>query len=109
MQPIFFRIASSIISVLALISILPGVGLLMMSPMLFDAPGSERNILVWMLFFGVLAHPIAVISGAILIFNNKVRNAQRYIVGVVITLAPTLFVVVLFFAIDMFCNGSFSC
>ena len=109
MLPIFIRIVSSIISVLALISLLPAVGVLMMSPMLFDAPGSESNILVWMLFFSVLAHPIAVISGAMIIFKNKVRNMRRYMVGVGVTLAPLTLIVVLNFLLSIFCDGNFDC
>lgn len=94
---------------MALISIVPGLGVLLMSPMLFDAPGSERNVLVWMLLFTILAHPVAVINGAMIIFSNKVRNMQRYIVGVGITLAPLAFVFILFLSMDIFCDGSFRC
>lgn len=107
MLPIFFRIVSSIILVLALISLLPAAGELMMSPMLFDAPGSERNVLVWLLFFSVLAHPIAVTSGAMIIFKNKVRNMRHYMVGV--TLAPLALTFILYSVIAIFCDGNFDC
>lgn len=109
MLPIFIRIVSSIISVLALISLLPAAGVLMMSPMLFDAPGSERIVLLWVLFFSVLTHPIAVISGAMIIFKNKVRNMQRYLIGVGITLAPLALIFILCFVIEIFCDGNFDC
>jgi hypothetical protein len=100
---------SSIISVLALISLLPAAGVLMMSPMMFDAPGSERNVLLWLFFFSILAHPIAVISGAKIIFKNKVRNMRRYIVGVGVTLAPLTLIVILYFLLSIFCDGNFDC
>ena len=109
MLSLFVRIVSWIISVSALISILPGLGMLMMSPMIFDAPGSGQNVLVWMLFFAVWTHPVAVISGAMIIFNNKARSIQRYFVGVGVTLVPLALAVISFLAIDIFCEGGFSC
>jgi hypothetical protein len=109
MPSLFFRIVSSIISVLAIISLIPGLGILMMSPMVFDAPGSERNVVAWMLVFSVLAHPFAVIRGAMLIFNNKARDIRRYVVGIGITLAPLALIFVLLFLSEIFCDGNFGC
>ena len=80
-----------------------------MSPMLFDAPGSERIVLLWVLFFSILTHPIAVISGAMIIFKNKVRNMRRYMVGVGVTLAPLTLIVILNFLLSIFCDGNFDC
>jgi hypothetical protein len=105
----FIRIVSSIISVLALISLLPAAGVLMMSPMMFDAPGSERNVLLWLFFFSILAHPIAVISGAKIIFKNKLRDKRLYMVGVGVTLTPLTLIFILCFLLSIFCDGNFAC
>lgn len=81
----------------------------MMSPMMFDAPGSERNVLLWLFFFSILAHPIAVISGAKIIFKNKLRDKRRYMVGVGVTLTPLTLIFILCFLLSIFCDGNFAC
>ena len=81
----------------------------MMSPMMFDAPGSERNVLLWLFFFSILAHPIAVITGAKIIFKNKLRDKRRYMVGVGVTLTPLTLTFILCVLLSIFCDGNFAC
>lgn len=79
--------------------------------MLFDAPGSENNILVWILFCCALALPftcaIAVFSSLFIFFKSR-----RYKKSFLISLMPTILLATMgicFVLIDIYCGGTFSC
>ena len=79
--------------------------------MLFDAPGSENNILVWIVFWCSLALPItcgiAVISSLLVFFKSR-----RYKKSFFISLTPTILLAIIavcFVLNDIYCGGTLSC
>lgn len=81
---------SATISILALISLLPWLGAAFVSIFLFDAPDSVSKPFILLAFLSIWWHPAAVIIGSIIIFRNKARKAKRYVIGIGVTLAPTV-------------------
>jgi len=98
------RIGLTILSVLAALMSTPMV---MFSPMMFDAPGSDENVLTQFLFFSVLAFPVLCLMGGILpwVFKRHPKSIWLYgLSGLALTqllLAITL--------IQTQCGGNFSC
>lgn len=103
------KILSVAVSTLAIISLPPWFFVALFSMMIFDSHGSTGSLIAWMLFFSIWAHPVGVFYGAKYIFGNKIRDVQRYFIGIGFTLLPAMITFVLFFAIDLFCAGKFSC
>ncbi|HWR00884.1 MAG TPA: hypothetical protein VN371_03400 [Chlorobaculum sp.] len=63
-------------NVLPLFGVLLWPFLVMVSPMFFDAPGSENNPLNWAFYYVVLAYPFPTITGAIMSYHNWKRDAD---------------------------------
>jgi hypothetical protein len=76
-------------------------------PMMFDAPGSEANPLVFALAAAIAAFPVFCFAGAILPWVFRRRSFAKRLF-----LLPALDIVMIvlaFFALDYFCHGMFSC
>ncbi|MHC8493214.1 hypothetical protein ACTU44_10945 [Thalassospira sp. SM2505] len=98
------RIGLTVLSVLGAVMSMP---LVMFSPMMFDAPGSEENILTQFLFFSVLAFPVLCLAGGILpwVFRRHQLGIWLYALsGLAIGLLVSAFVL-----LDVMCSGDFSC
>ena len=98
------RIGLTILSVLAAVMSMP---LVMFSPMMFDAPGSDENIYTQFLFFSVLAFPVLCLLGGILpwIFKRHPKSIWLYwLSGLAIAL-----IVVAAALLELQCGGDFSC
>ena len=86
-----------------LLNVLPLLGLIvwpfaaMMSPMIFDAPGSENNPMAWASYYLVLAYPFPTIVGAIMSYYNWKRDAdgRRCLVSTLITYSGILAILLL--------------
>ncbi|WP_240626527.1 hypothetical protein [Thalassospira lohafexi] len=98
------RITLTIISILGALLSLPMV---MMSPMMFDAPGSENNPITQLMFYSLLAFPALCLMGGILpwIFKRHAISIWLY--------ALSGLAVGLFFAavvlLQIQCGRNFSC
>ncbi|MEQ6289221.1 hypothetical protein ACFPAG_01140 [Vogesella sp. GCM10023246] len=103
------KLLSVAVSLLAIISLLPWLFVALFSIMLFDSPRSTGSFITWMLFYSIWAYPGGVLFGAKYIFGNKAQNAQQYFIGIGLTILPAIISVCLFFAVDIFCAGKFSC
>ncbi len=60
--PKFLLIFHTVVFGLAL---LPTMAIVMMSPMMFDAPGSDREVGLWIAFWAVVAFPVAIVAGLV--------------------------------------------
>lgn len=98
------RIGLTVLSILAALLSLPMV---MMSPMMFDAPGSDNNPITQMMFYSLLAFPVLCLMGGILpwIFKRHAISIWLY--------ALSGLAIGLFFAsivlLQIQCGGDFSC
>ncbi len=98
------RIGLTILSVLGAVMSVP---LVMFSPMMFDAPGSEDNLLTELLFYSVLAFPVLCLAGGILpwIFRRHPLGIWLYALsGLAIGLLVSAIVL-----LDVMCGGDFAC
>ena len=78
---------------------------------LFDAPGSEKNIIVWVMFWSSLALPLtclaSVISSSIVAYKTANYKKALYI-----ALLPCVVIAVLVVSLillEVVCQGLFSC
>lgn len=98
------RITLTIVSILGAFLSLPMV---MMAPMMFDAPGSESNPITQLMFYSLLALPALCLMGGILpwIFKRHEISIWLY--------ALSGLAIGLFFAsvvlLQIQCGGDFSC
>jgi hypothetical protein len=81
----------------------------MMSPMIFDAPGSENNPLAWVSYYTVLAYPFLTITGAILsYFNCKGDFGRRCLASTLLTYSGVLAILLVSAVIAIFGGDSSS-
>ncbi|MCU0469069.1 MAG: hypothetical protein MUF58_10730 [Arcicella sp.] len=76
-----------VVNVLFLIGLVPSVMGAMMSPMMFDAPGSENSKKTWTLFSCMIALPILIIIAQIISWIAYYK--QNYGLALKISLLPT--------------------
>lgn len=90
--------------------LLADLGLLMFSPMLFDAPGSERAVFPWLIVGCLFLYPLLVVVGLGLGWRALARgNSGR---AAKLALLPALgiaLLVAVFVALDVLCDGQFAC
>jgi hypothetical protein len=108
--PRSLRIAGHAVNVIALLGLIPAAGLVMASPFLFDAPGSESNPYVWMLAALFVTGPFVLLLAA-----SKARKAARtggrstlWLATLLLALYPACFLAVNLL-LNHFCDGNFSC
>ncbi len=91
------------VNIILLIILIPSIFAAMMSPMMFDAPGSEKSKKTWTLVCCLAALPLLIIIAQIIswiAFSN-----QNYDLALKINLLPTfdiLLIIFMFFVIDQF-------
>lgn len=98
------RIGLTVLSILAALFSAP---LVMFSPMIFDAPGSENNPATQMLFYSILAFPVLCLMGGILpwVFRRHRLGIWIYALS---GLAIGLFVAAIVL-LQIQCGGDFAC
>lgn len=92
-----------IINVILLIILIPSVFAAMMSPMMFDAPGSEKSKKTWLLFSCVVALPVLIVVAQIVAWIAF--NRENYDLALRINYLPIADIVIvgfLLFVIDSF-------
>lgn len=79
----------------------------MMTPMMFDAPGSERNPVAIGLAISVAAFPLVCLLSAVLpwLFRKRPFAAMLFLLPV----ANLAVIAAAAFALDYLCSGQFSC
>jgi hypothetical protein len=79
----------------------------MMTPMMFDAPGSERNPVAIGLAISVAVFPLICLSSAVLpwLFRRRRFAAMFFLLPV----ANLALIAAIVFTLDYFCGGQFSC
>ena len=91
------------VNVILLIILIPSIFAAVMSPMMFDAPGSEKSKKTWTLVCSLAALPVLIIIAQIIswiAFSN-----QNYDLALKINALPTfdiLLIIFMFFVIDQF-------
>lgn len=99
------KTAALITNIIFLIGLIPSFMGAIMSPMMFDAPGSEKSTKTWMLAGSVAILPLLIIIAQVIswiAFSN-----QNYELAFKINLIPTIdicIIILLFFIIDSFVN-----
>ncbi|MDY8134117.1 hypothetical protein [Aquimarina sp. 2201CG5-10] len=106
----YTRIYLIVTSVLFGILIFPSLPMIMMSPMMFDSPGSENSIPTIILVISIIAYPILTVIGIALgwfLFTKRknliaVLFASLPILNIIIGIATILYMAIA-------CNGNFDC
>jgi hypothetical protein len=81
-----------------------------MSAMLFDAPGSENNPILWFVFASFLAYPLAALLGPILSWISYLTGHRRTsIVFMAMPLVAISTVLVGFVLLHARCGGRTAC
>ena len=92
-----------IINIILLFILIPSIFGAIMSPMMFDAPGSEKSKKTWTLFYCMIALPISIIIAQII--SWIAYSNQNYDLALKINALPALDVLIIifmFFIIDQF-------
>lgn len=89
-------------------NLLPLLGLVLwpfcalMSPMFFDAPGSEENLLVWALYYTVIAYPLPTVAGAIWFYCGcKENNGWQCIASTLTTYSAVFAIILILIAFEI--------
>lgn len=98
------RIGLTILSVLAALMSMPMV---MFSPMMFDAPGSDENIYTQFLFFSVLAFPVLCLLGGILPWICGRHPKSIWLYGLSGLAIGLLILAIVLLSVN--CGGDFAC
>jgi glucan phosphoethanolaminetransferase (alkaline phosphatase superfamily) len=98
------RIGLTILSILAAVMSMPMV---MFSPMMFDAPGSENNPITQLLFYSVLAFPVLCLMGGILPWIFKRHPKSIWLYGLSGLAIGLLILAIVLLSIK--CGGDFAC
>lgn len=100
-----------VLNILFILLAIVSVFAAMMSPFLFDAPGSEHNTFVIIAFGAMLILPISCFSSVVasLYFLFRKHNFSK--AGWVFTIPFIIMLIIIgcFIGIDIYCNGLFSC
>ena len=97
------KTAAIIINIIFLLILIPSVMSAIMSPMMFDAPGSDKSTKTWILFSCMIILPILIIIAQIISWIAFFK--QNYSLAITINALPTidiLLIGLLFFIMSSF-------
>jgi uncharacterized BrkB/YihY/UPF0761 family membrane protein len=103
------KMALIIINILFGVSLMPAVVMAIFSPMLFDAPGSEKSSLTWFLLYGILSFPVLIIIS--IIATWIFYFTKNYKLALWVSLSPLLsiaWIILAFILIIVLQNGNFT-
>ena len=81
-----------------------------MSTMLFDAPGSENNQILWFVFASFLSYPLAALLGPILSWiSYRTGHRRASIAFMAMPLVTISAALVGFILLDAHCGGRLAC
>jgi hypothetical protein len=103
LRNIIWIVASIGLLAIGAASLLP----IIMLPMMFDAPGSDQNRVLYVLVATIAVFPVFCLIGAILpwLFRRKSFAGWLFLLPVVDLVA----IVATFLALGFFCQGRFAC
>ena len=96
-----------VLTVLWVLAAIPSAFMAMMSAFMFDAPGSEKNPIVWALMWSMVALPVAWILGAGIPWIFYKRGWGLWFFAIPLLNVAELGVA--FILLDRVCGGQFSC
>jgi hypothetical protein len=101
---LFFNIMFTLVSLLS-------VPFALTAFMLFDAPGSENNTYLWVVFWSALALPFVTIGAVSYAWyvTLKDSNYKRALLVLLLPVLDISIIVVGMVLIQVFCHGDFSC
>ena len=103
---IYLIVASAIFGIL----ILPSLPMIMMSPMMFDSPGSENSLPTIIFVLSLVAYPFVTVFGIAvswILFSKK-----KHLFSILFATLPVFTIIVGLLAIiymAVFCDGRFDC
>ena len=104
------RIKLAIGTIIWWLTAIPGVGMAMMAPMMFDAPGSQNNLMVVALAVSVFTYPVAAILAPILAWVAYGLSWPRAAwILILAPLLPMAAVFISFAVLEFGCGGMLSC
>ncbi len=104
------RIFLIVASILFGILILPSLPMIMMSPMMFDSPGSEDSTSTIILVLSLVAYPVITVFG--IVVGWILFAKQKYLFSIVFATLPLLNILIGILSViymAVFCNGNFDC
>lgn len=103
---VYLIVASIIFGVL----ILPSLPLILMSPMMFDSPGSEDSITTITLVLSIVTYPIVSFIGIAMSWVLYIKH--KNVIALICVNLPILNIIIGIGAIiylSIFCDGNFNC
>ncbi|QIE60582.1 hypothetical protein G5B37_13705 [Rasiella rasia] len=104
------RIYLIIASIVWFLSLFPALFMALFSPMMFDAPGSESSTWTIAAATAMLTYPVVTVLSIVVAWLLFVRKKHKW--SLCISLLPIVWIVInilIWVAIEIFCDGSFSC
>ena len=84
--------------------------MLLLSVMMFDAPGSEASPYPWIIIGSLLVYPVTVVVGLVRVWRAHKRGDGRAAYkALAIPLAGVLLVLASFRLLQVVCSGNFAC
>jgi hypothetical protein len=104
------RVLAALLGLSAAVATLPLALMAIGSAMLFDAPGSEGNGLIWALALGFVLAPILTGYAAYLCARSILNDSWRELLGAVIAVAGiSAYLGVIFLMNETWCGGQTVC
>ncbi|MBA4852959.1 hypothetical protein [Emticicia sp. BO119] len=98
------KLIALIVNILCILALIPTAVMAMMSPMMFDAPGSDKNRMLWILAAAVFFLPVVILITQIFAWIKF--SSGNYSLSLKIALIPLIDVafIVFLFIVDPFAN-----
>ena len=104
------RVFALVVAILAFLAFLPAGFAAMMSVMMFDAPGSDENGLVWALVLGMWAAPLVCVATGVAGLIAASRFTRRRIAVLVgLPVVWFAYMALMVMLLESNCGGQFSC
>ncbi len=99
------------LTTLDVILMLISIPCVMMSPMIFDAPGSENSALVISIFIFMLCIPLTTFVALVVssIYLLKTKNFKKACLGYLLPALNITLLVIACWLLQVMCNGQFVC
>ncbi|MEA5459904.1 hypothetical protein VB796_12690 [Arcicella sp. LKC2W] len=98
------KTAIIIINIIFLLILIPSVMSAIMSPMMFDSPGSEKSSKTWILFSCMIVLPILIVIAQIISWIAFFK--KNYVLAITINALPTIDILLI--GLIFFIIGSFT-
>ncbi|GAA0116242.1 hypothetical protein [Clostridium senegalense] len=104
-----FKIITRIINIILCLLLPFSILIAMVSPMMFDAPGSNESFYTWILFISNFSAPVIILISIIIsIYLLKLKLYKRAFIFSLLPLINLITILVAYWGITVFQNGKFS-